>query len=207
MREKIELTPEDRIAIIAPHPDDECLGVGSVLMKAADKTDIFVLTDGSHGNPEKTIEEEAIIRRKQFEAEMEYVKPHSWHWIGVEDTKLIEYQKAAENIDFTPYTKIFLPWSQSFHPDHRVAETICRREIRKQKATADCFSYEINAPFYRPTHYIDITGLEEEKLKLVSFHEDQKQHGPITLSLNALRGAQMLKLEEVKTAECFIKLE
>ena len=64
MRERIVFQDNDRIAVIAPHPDDECLGAGAVLLLAPERTDIFVLTDGSHGNPEKSIEEEAEIRRK-----------------------------------------------------------------------------------------------------------------------------------------------
>ena len=78
MRERIVFQDNDRIAVIAPHPDDECLGAGAVLLLAPERTDIFVLTDGSHGNPEKSIEEEAVIRRMQFEAEMEAVRPHAW---------------------------------------------------------------------------------------------------------------------------------
>ena len=207
MREEIIFQPDDRIAIIAPHPDDECLGASAALLMAADRTDVFVLTDGSHGDPAKSIEEEAAIRKQQFEAEMEYVKPHAWHWLGYEDTKLIEYQNAADEIDFTQYTKIFLPWIESFHPDHRAAVQICRAAIRKQKATGECFSYEVNAPFYKPTHYIDITGVVEEKRKLASFHEDQSIQGPMTLSLNEFRGSQMLKREEIKFAECYLKVD
>ena len=207
MWEEIQFRKEDKIAVIAPHPDDECLGASSALLKAADRTDIFVLTDGSHGNPDNSIEEEAAVRKKQFEAEMEYVKPNSWHWLGFEDTKLIEHQNAADEIDFTQYTKIFLPWSDSFHPDHRAAEQICRGAIRKQKAKGECFSYEVNAPFHRPTHYIDITDLEDEKRKLVRFHEDQREQEQITLSLNKFRGSQMFRHENIKCAECFIKID
>ena len=69
MRERIVFQDNDRIAVIAPHPDDECLGTAAVLLLAPERTDIYVLTDGSHGNPEKSIEEEAEIRRKQFEAD------------------------------------------------------------------------------------------------------------------------------------------
>lgn len=207
MWEQIEFTPEDRIAVIAPHPDDECLGASAALLMAADRTDIFVLTDGSHGNPEHTVEEEAAIRKKQFEAEMEYVKPRAWYWLGYEDTKLIEFQNAADQIDFTPYTKIFLPWSESFHPDHRAAVNLCRGSIRKQKAAGECFSYEVNAPFRRPTHYADITAFVEEKRKLVRFHDDQKIQEQITLSLNGFRGSQMLLHEDVKFAECYLKID
>ena len=207
MWETIEFTPEDRIAVIAPHPDDECLGASAVLLLAPDRTDIYVMTDGSHGNPDKSIEEEAAIRKKQFEAEMAHVRPRSWKWLGYEDTKLIEHQNAADQIDFTQYTKIFLPWIDSFHPDHRAAVQICRTAIRKQKAKAECFSYEINAPFYRPTHYVDITKLEEEKRRLAGFHQDQIEQVDIVLSLNEFRGAQLFRHEDVKFAECYIKID
>lgn len=207
MREEIIFTPEDRIAIIAPHPDDECLGASAVLLKAADRTDVIVLTDGSHGNSERSIEEEAIVRKQQFEAEMEYIRPHAWKWLGYEDTKLIEHQNAADQIDFTQYTKIFMPWLESLHPDHRACVRICLGAIRKQKATAECFSYEVNAPFHIPTHFADITGLEDEKRKLVRFHEDQKVQEQITLSLNEYRGSQMIWREEIKFAECFLKID
>ena len=89
---------QDSIAVIAPHPDDECLGAASALLMAADRTDIYVLTDGSHGNPAKTVQEEAAIRKRQFEAEMEYVRPRSWHWLGVEDTKLASNLHALDDI-------------------------------------------------------------------------------------------------------------
>ena len=79
MRERIVFEKNDRIAVIAPHPDDECLGAAAPLILAPDRTDVFVLTDGSHGNPAKTVEEEAAVRKRQFEAEMGYVRPRSWH--------------------------------------------------------------------------------------------------------------------------------
>ena len=90
MSKKIIFTEEDRIAIIAPHPDDECMFAAGVLLLASDRTDIFVLTDGSHGNKEHSIKEEAAIRKNQFDAEMAYIKPHAVTWFGIEDTKLSE---------------------------------------------------------------------------------------------------------------------
>ena len=66
MRERIVFQDNDRIAVIAPHPDDECLGTAAVLLLAPERTDIYVLTDGSHGNPEKSIEEEAEIAEEKI---------------------------------------------------------------------------------------------------------------------------------------------
>ena len=207
MREQIIFTENDRIAVIAPHPDDECLGASAALLLAPDRCDIFVLSDGSHGCKERSMEEEAIVRKTQFENEMEYVKPHSWHWFGVEDTKLNEHKELGMQIDFTPYTKIFLPWLKSFHPDHVAAAEMCIDAIRRQHAKAECWSYEINVPFYKPTHYIDITEIEEEKRKLVRFHADQNGQENVNLSLNAFRAAQMLAFPEYKYVECYEKVK
>ncbi len=207
MRQEIRLKDEDRIAVIAPHPDDECLGGSSALILAPKKTDIFVLTDGSHGSKERSVEEEAVIRKNQFETEMEYVKPHSYTWIGCEDTKMFRHRKDVAKIDFTPYTVIFLPWRKSLHPDHRYAAAFCMDEIRRQQARASCYFYEINAPFYRPTHFIDITEIVEEKRRLIDFHKDQGGQENITLLLNAFRGAQMVSRPETIYAEAFEKVD
>ena len=102
MIHELSFSKNDRIAVIAPHPDDECLGASAPLLLVPDQTDVFVLTDGSHGNRERPFEEEAEVRKKQFEAEMEWVKPHSYTWIGVEDTKMSLHPEAVRNIDFTP---------------------------------------------------------------------------------------------------------
>ena len=207
MREKITFTEEDRIAIIAPHPDDECIYAAGVLLLASDRTDIYVLTDGSHGNKNRSIEEEAIIRKKQFDAEMEYIKPHAVSWFGVEDTKLSDNTGIVHNIDFTPYTRIFLPWIESLHPDHRVAAGMCIDEIRKQGCHAECYSGEIYKPFPTPSHYIDITSLAEEKRRLIRFHEDQTALEEVVMSLNAFRAAQMMHMPECKYAECYDKIK
>ena len=206
MSKKIIFTEEDRIAIIAPHPDDECMYAAGVLLLASDRTDIFVLTDGSHGNKERSIKEEAAIRKNQFDAEMAYIKPHAVTWFGIEDTKLSENTGIIRKIDFTPYTRIFLPWIESLHPDHRAAAAICINEIRKQGCHAECYSGEIYKPFPLPSHYIDITSLAEEKRKLIRFHEDQTALENVVLSLNAFRAAQMMHMPECRFAECFDKV-
>ena len=207
MRKKIIFTEEDRIAIVAPHPDDECIFAAAALLLASDQTDVFVLTDGSHGNTNRSIEEEAAIRKKQFDAEMEYVKPHAVYWFGIEDTKLSENTGIVHSIDFTPYTRIFLPWIESLHPDHRAAAEMCMSEIRKQGCHAECYSGEVYKPFPSPSHYIDITSLAEEKRRLIRFHEDQAALEEVVLSLNAFRAAQMMHLPECKFAECYDQIK
>ena len=42
MKQSIKFDEQDSIAVIAPHPDDECLCASAALLMAADRTDIFV---------------------------------------------------------------------------------------------------------------------------------------------------------------------
>jgi len=45
----LDFTSSDRLLVVAPHPDDESIGCGGLLLKHADKCDVAVLTDGRHG--------------------------------------------------------------------------------------------------------------------------------------------------------------
>ena len=206
MREELKFDENDVIAVIAPHPDDECLGAAAALLKMTDKTDIYVISDGSHGNEEKSIEEEAKIRKAQFDAEMEYLQPRWAVWMGYEDTTLRKHYEAADEIDFSQYTKVFLPWIDSLHPDHRAACEMCCKAMRKQKVEPECYMYELNAPFYKPTHFIDITDIIDEKCKLMEFHKDQIAQKDIPIALNRFRAAQLISRPEIKYAECYLKV-
>ena len=207
MQEELIFDSDDSIAVIAPHPDDECLCAAAALIMAPERTDVYVISDGSHGNAERSIEEEAIVRKRQFDAEMDYVKPRRHVWLGYEDTKLAEHHEAANEIDFTSYTKVFLPWIESPHPDHRACAYMCCEAIARQGALAECYMYELNAPFQKPTHFCDMTDVIEEKRKLIDFHEDQIGNKEIAITLNRFRGAQMLLRPSVVYAESYLKVD
>ena len=83
---------------------------------------------------------------------------------------------------------------------------MCCKSIQKQKATPECYIYEVNAPFHKPTHFIDITGIIDEKIKLVEFHKDQIEQKAITISLNKFRASQMISKTSVEYAECYLKI-
>ena len=40
----------DKILVVAPHPDDETIGLGGLLLLYGEQIDVLVLTDGSKGN-------------------------------------------------------------------------------------------------------------------------------------------------------------
>lgn len=52
----LEIEPNDKCLIIAPHADDESIGCGGILLKYPQNFEVVVLTDGGKGG--------AMIARK-----------------------------------------------------------------------------------------------------------------------------------------------
>ena len=45
----IKIASEDKILIIAPRPDDECIGGGGIIAAYPNQCDVLLLTDGAYG--------------------------------------------------------------------------------------------------------------------------------------------------------------
>src|SRR3989339_2223336 len=59
---------KDKCLLLAPHPDDESIGCGGILLKYPDKFDVICLTDGRYGDENKPINDIINERKKEFEA-------------------------------------------------------------------------------------------------------------------------------------------
>ncbi len=191
----LKITDYDRMAVIAPHPDDECIGVGGVLSLYADKTDVIVLTDGSLGNEKITAEKERIIRKKQFLKEMEYIKIKNFFYLDYPDGDLINRPNCLDDIDLSNYTKVFVPWQGDNHPDHVAAFTYTVNAILKKKLThIEIFQYEVHNSFSDISHYLDITDVLKEKKKMICCHLDQVddfRYDVLVESLGKYRACQL----------------
>lgn len=191
----LSVSKDDKILIIAPHPDDECIGTGGLLAKYAGQCDVVVMTDGRYGGNNTAPEKEWKIRKKQFENEMEYIGLSYYRWLGYEDGTLINHKSCMRDIDFSIYTKIFLPWGEDNHADHTAAFMYAVEKIKEQQLMdTEIFQYEVHAPFHDVTEYLDITPYIDEKIKLIRFHEEQVNaydYDMIAKSLGKYRACQM----------------
>ena len=48
----VELNKDDRILVVAPHPDDESIGMGGFMTHYAKRIDVIILNDGRRVNPD-----------------------------------------------------------------------------------------------------------------------------------------------------------
>jgi len=192
--QKINIKSTDKMLIVAPHPDDECIGCGGILAIYPKQCDILVMTDGSMGNNKYTRLKEKEIRKNDFLCAMEYLNISSYIWLGLQDRRLFFYIDCLSNIDFSKYTIIFLPYVDDVHIDHTATFAFAAKKIRRQNLhNVTIFQYEVHVPFQCPTHYLNITDVIEKKIKAINCHEDQMnqlQYGAIAQALNKYRACR-----------------
>lgn len=196
---------DERVVVVAPHPDDESLGAAGVLLNHPGQADVYVVSDGSLGNPAVDPAQMGARRRAEFERAMSLARPASFRWLGFPDARLSGHPECVDAIDFTRYAKAFLPWTESLHPDHRAVARFCLDRIREQGAACEAYLYELQAPFRSPTHFIDITDVVDFKRDLIAFYESMLELYPqdeVTLALNKFRSCQ--REEPGRWCECFL---
>lgn len=169
----VEIGKEENIAIIAPHPDDEVIGVGGLLLAYPSQCTVILMTDGRHGD--SSIEPETLKGRRnaEFVAVMDKLGVSSI-CLGYEDGTLLEMKNCLDSIDFGKYAKVFLPYADDNHPDHMAACLYAKSRIEEQKLfDVEIYQYEVHLPLHVASHYMDISGLIEWKRTLISMYESQ----------------------------------
>lgn len=181
----IKIKEEDTILILAPHPDDEAIGCGGLISKFANQCTIIVATDGSNADKSVSPKTMRTTRKGEFLKEMQLVQPFSYELLGYEDGKLFEYEQCFDNIDFSGYTKVFLPCRDDNHLDHTVTFDYAMEGIRRNCKSTEVFQYEVHTPLHNVTEYLDITDYIDKKTELIGCHESQiKIHDYVTQSRN-----------------------
>ena len=130
--ELLKIYPHDNILIIAPHPDDECIGPGGVLSEFPDQCSIVVLTDGAvgqgHGNSDKCTKR----RKNEFILEMKSIGVERYYWLGYPDGMLMNYLDCLDGFNLKQYTKIFVTGENDGHADHTAAYRCTIHALEKQ---------------------------------------------------------------------------
>lgn len=193
-----------RILVLAPHPDDESIGCGGLLLKYRGQCDIVVLTDGRHGGLSGQSEYDTMtLRKSEFEKAMAYVEVRKWFSLGVEDGKLSENFAKFSELDLSGYDAIFCSAPGENHEDHACVYEF----LRKLKPQTQIFGYEVWSAIGSPSHYIDISDVVDDKKRLIGFYESQVtqvDYVSKSVGLNCFRG--MLVYPAVQYAEAYIGL-
>ena len=193
----ISVLPEEKILIVAPHPDDECIGAGGLIFGYSKQCDVWLLSDGRLGIPQLTEEETVAIRRNEFEIVMRKIGVNNYRFFHLHDGELSHYTHYLDNESLKKYKKIFVSSSTDSHRDHRAAFHMIWNAINHQGLFhIEVYQYEVTMPLRNVTHIYDITKFAEEKYNLISLYKSQMaivNYIGIAKGINEFRGGFLAK--------------
>ena len=168
--------------MICPHPDDEMLGAGGVLIKNAKNFDCLCMASAGVKTPEIEAEERANIRILEFYKVMDEIGVKN-RWIfktyGVppmNDQIEKYFSDYCQLIDSKKYDYIFIPHPMDNHPEHKyIVNNLFKRILRKngvKKSCKICF-YEVWQPIQKVNHYENISEVFEKKYNTIKLYASQ----------------------------------
>ncbi|HQI94574.1 MAG TPA: PIG-L family deacetylase [bacterium] len=203
---ELQISASARILVLAPHPDDESMGCGGLLLKHPGQCEVIVLTDGRHGGLSGQDQQSVVAMRKsEFEKAMAYALVKRWFFLGVEDGKLSDNFEKFAKLDLSGYDFILCPFPGENHQDHACVFDF----LRKVKTQTQCkiLGYEVWSTLSSPSHYIDISDVVNNKKRLIAFYKSQivqVDYVAKVIGLNCFRG--LLPYPAVKYAEAYQEL-
>ena len=194
----------DRILIVAPHPDDESIGCGGLMLQYGSQCEILLLTDGRKGYDSRipTDEDELVKQRVQeIRSAAALAGIEHIHILGIPDSTLSEHVEQVAAFDFTPYQFVFVPNHYERHKDHAPVSKLVQKTCRRQGTSARIYEYEVWSPLPAFTDVLDLEDVMERKLEMVRQYQTQIRfldYEAMTEALNRYRGAgQKIKYAEV----------
>lgn len=186
--------------IVAPHPDDDCIGCGGLLSLFPSQCDVLLVTDGydeTLGNLELSQQ-----RFKEFENAMRRAGVHQYWGLHIPEHQIDKHNKSFKQVDFTVYTKVFMPNRYEYHQDHIAVYNMIKRQLRTQNSRAQFWEYEIWTTIRFPNLYVDISSVIQKKRELILEYQTQMaqlDYTSLALGLNSYRG----KTKQMEYAEAF----
>lgn len=189
--------------IIAPHPDDETLGMGGTILKSietGEKVYWLIVTDvkEEYGYKSERIEK----RKKEIEKVTQEYKFEKVFNLGLEPANLEKYQDGEIIDKFSSIIKqvkpatVVLPYNYDVHSDHRkvfncaysctkvfrypfIKKILCMEILSE---TNFCESDNI----FKPNYYIDITNQIHKKKEIMKIYESEIKEHPFPRSLEGI---------------------
>lgn len=204
----LSIKPDERILIVAPHPDDETIGCGGLMLSYPSQCEILLLTDGRKGYDSRfPTDEDALAeqREKELNEVAKTVGINKVYCLKIPDGEVAEHEEFIAGFDIRTYAYVFVPNRFERHKDHAPALAIIQKMKRKQKAKAKLFEYEVWSPLAHPTDMTILDSLIDQKLDLVRKYQSQIRfldYEAMTEALNRYRGAG----NKIKYAEVYAYL-
>jgi LmbE family N-acetylglucosaminyl deacetylase len=192
--DELKLKSRDRVLVLAPHPDDEVMGCGGLLIKYPNQCDVVFLTDGRYGAQDSSSPSEMIlIRKKEAQLVSDLLKTNKTNFLEIEDTKLEDAYKTFSKIKFDKYDYLFIPNNLDLHPDHIAVAKHIKTSYYQGRIPqkTQIMMYEVWSALGYTNKYVDISDVVSLKKKLINSYVSQVNdvdYASRILALNKFRG-------------------
>lgn len=204
--EKNSFLNNKRILIVAPHPDDESICNGGLIMLAKKvRALVFVLymsvgesrqfLTGKTTGVSRLIEVKKASKFGNFNYKIAFEGEPFMRLDSLPQKNLIE--KIEDVCEKFKPDVVAIPFRQSFDQDHRATASACitafrplPKNLRHQPAiileSEEPHSWT-NQDAFKPNTFFDISDVFEDKIKLLKCHETQLRDDPFSRSPENLR--------------------
>ena len=174
-----------RILVICPHPDDESIGAGGLLLAHREASEIHLLCvcDGSKGGELESMPwtdsepykaELVSVRKGEFRKVAGLLGAGSCTFLDCPDGEVFPHSEIArrlrEEVERIKPDVVLLPWLFDNLQDHRMTNVIYAWGCSDLHCSV--FAYEVWTPL-EPNAIFDFSDNFEEKMNLIRIYESQ----------------------------------
>ncbi|WBU63457.1 PIG-L deacetylase family protein [Paracoccus aerodenitrificans] len=214
------------VLVIAPHPDDEVLGVGGTMARLADAgTEIHVAIVTTGRAPRFSVDQVDTVRAEAAAAHAKLGVTQT-HYLDCPAAGLREYAHTELNraissvVQRTGAQTIFAPHPGDIHLDHQLSflSALVAARPHQPDYPTRVFAYETlsetnwNAPYltpgFLPNLFVDISDTLQRKLDAFGLFESQQRAAPHERSVASLTALATLRGATVHrdAAEAFVTI-
>jgi LmbE family N-acetylglucosaminyl deacetylase len=209
------ITSIKKILVLAPHVDDETIGLGGTILNAVSNgTEVhcIYITDGSQSVSGLSKEELMRTRKQEADKVQEILGIHTIKYFEQPDGKVTVNQQVVNKL--AKYIKEFNPdliFTTTFidcHPDHVATARILANSLELINYTGEIWSYEINCPM-DPSYInriVDITKHYEKKNAALSVFKSQSIDFDGFVYLSKIKRFLLKEHSNIKNVETFLSL-
>ncbi len=191
---KLDLSTKKSI-VLAPHPDDESIGMGGTLALFPKNLDVICVSSGQKAKDTMQPNKDVNIRETELKNALNLAGVESVLCLGIKDKEVLQHYERFKTLDFSNADIIFLPNLLDQHPDHKALAWHLSRYLKdfssKIKPTLQIAFYEVWNALALPNAFVDISSVADAKRAMINAHESQvasKAYADKMLGLNAYRG-------------------
>lgn len=208
--------------MLAPHPDDETVGLGGTLAlhgRAGDSVHVIFVTTGIHGDPGSTHSPEEYVGMRQAEARnaaevLGLAETVFWEFpdscvVTSQDMEHVVSRLKSEYERIRPDV-VYAPHIQETHSDHHFIGLAARETHREVGRGVPLLGYEVWSPLV-PSLLVDVTSVYEAKRQAIACYASQLKHSDIlgaTEGMNRYRAVLLpgAGSEGAHRAEAFLEV-